>query len=201
MGQETAALRDLTLRRSARVRLGHSAMAAQYPLCSALRTRVGHHPRSEKCHFPDSCTAAKHDLCSITSAALASSERPSARRKPGLSSSRAQLVCEIDQVLRDHFDRLLRNGHSSPGSKFVRPCDAGDAQASSLCSNDITALGAGCSMTSIIVVLTGISITCLLLSAVSGGRFFLGEALSPHATAQPSTYEGRASGRLEFILS
>ena len=35
-----------------------------------------------------------------------------------------------------------------------------------------TALGAGCSMTSIIVVLTGISITCLL-SAVSGGCFFL----------------------------
>ena len=35
-----------------------------------------------------------------------------------------------------------------------------------------TAPGAGCFMTSIIVVLAGISITCLL-SAVSGGRFFL----------------------------
>ena len=43
------------------------------------------------------------DLCSITSAELASSERPSARRKPGLSSSPAQLVCEVNQILRDHI--------------------------------------------------------------------------------------------------
>jgi hypothetical protein len=89
------------------------------------------------------CTAAKDDLYSITSAALASSERPSARRKPGLSSSRAQLVCEVDQVLRDHINRLLRNGCSSLGSKFIRSCDAGNAQANSLCSNDIGGMRRG----------------------------------------------------------
>ena len=79
----------------------------------------------------------KHDLCLITSAALASSEWPSTRRKPGLS---AQLVCEVNQVLRDHINRLLRNGYGSPGSKFVRSCDAGNAQANSLCSNDIASM-------------------------------------------------------------
>ena len=63
-----------------------------------------------------------------------------ARRKPGLSSSPAQLVCEVNQVLRDHINRLLRNRYGSPGSKFVRSCDAGNAQANSLCSNDIASM-------------------------------------------------------------
>ena len=49
---------------------------------SALATKSGHMPRGRLgtncCHMH----AAKQDLCSITSAVLASSERPSARRKP-----------------------------------------------------------------------------------------------------------------------
>jgi Transposase DDE domain group 1 len=65
---------------------------------------------------------------------------PAREEKTGLSSSRLQLVCEINQVLRYHINRLLRNGCGSPRSKFVRSCDTGNAQASSLCSNDIVSM-------------------------------------------------------------
>src|SRR6516165_9081328 len=65
---------------------------------AVLRARLPHLLRSE-------ATGSRRGrcLCSITSAVLASSERPSARRKPGLSSSPAQLVCEVNQILRDHI--------------------------------------------------------------------------------------------------
>jgi hypothetical protein len=63
-----------------------------------------------------------------------------ARRDAGLSSSRAQLGCKLNQVLRYHINRLLWIGCGGPGAEFVRSCDAGNAQASILCSNDIAGM-------------------------------------------------------------
>src|SRR5258708_26391404 len=50
-----------------------------------------------------------------------------ARRDAGLSSSRAQLGCKLNQVLRHHINRLLRIGCGGPGSEFVRSWRAGNA--------------------------------------------------------------------------
>jgi hypothetical protein len=49
---------------------------------------------------------------SITSSARASATATRARRDAGLSSSRAQLGCKLNQVLRYHINRLVRGPNS-----------------------------------------------------------------------------------------